>query len=204
MSHNKLTSLPEALGCLTSLTRLHLAHNQLPALPASITCLGCLVHLDCTSNCLEQLPGGMSRLQQLDTIHLFYNRLHMLPGEWWHLPSLRVCDVGVNYALKALPTSWVQPGALPKLQLLRVSQLLREDPVLLHLQRRGVEVKVARGLEHKLFAGDEEDVLPGRALAGAAAAGGGGGGAGGGAAGGGDGVEGPAEDAGGIGVDAAQ
>jgi hypothetical protein len=146
----------------------------------------------------------MSRLQQLDTVNLFYNSIHTLPSEWWWLPSLRVCDVGVCYALKALPSSWGQPGALPKLQLLRVSQLLRDDPVLLLLRQRGVEVKVARGLEHKLFAGDEGDVLPGRALAGmaAAAAGeGGGGGDGAGAAGadGGGGVEG----LGGVGEDAA-
>ena len=35
---------------------------------------------------------------------------------------------------------------------------------MLSLQLRGVALKVARGLEHKLFAGDEGDSLPGHAM----------------------------------------
>lgn len=55
---NQLNALPEALGCLTSLTRLGLKGNQLAALPGSFVGLTNLVELFLTDNKLTTLPQG--------------------------------------------------------------------------------------------------------------------------------------------------
>jgi len=73
LANNGLISLPESIGQLTNLTYLSLGNNELTILPESIGDLTNLTHLDISNNHLMCLPnsiGGLTNLTYLDLNNL--------------------------------------------------------------------------------------------------------------------------------------
>ncbi|RQM12237.1 hypothetical protein B5M09_004349 [Aphanomyces astaci] len=133
LHHNRLETLPPALGDLQALERVFVQHNVLSALPFSIVLLTeldasdnkiCMLPeewqtapavttLRLTRNLLKQLPIGLGALQQLHTLSLQSNRLLELPAICASLVNLR------NLNLQSLPRSIT---TLPNLHTLSVDR----------------------------------------------------------------------------------
>lgn len=84
---NQLNALPEAFGCLASLTRLGLKGNQLAALPGSFVGLTNLVELFLTDNKLTTLPQGVCA-----ATGKHQKQPHQTPCERCHKQSTSVCS----------------------------------------------------------------------------------------------------------------
>ncbi|XP_027334080.1 LRR repeats and ubiquitin-like domain-containing protein At2g30105 isoform X2 [Abrus precatorius] len=104
LNHNNLTTLPSALGPLTSLRELHVSNNKLGGLPNEIRHLtqlevlrannnrmstisefigNChsLVEVDFSSNFLSELPETFSSLSNLKALYLSNNGMKSLPSK---------------------------------------------------------------------------------------------------------------------------
>ena len=77
--HNKLAALPPNLGALTRLRRLHADSNQLATLPPSITALADLTELSLESNKLATPLTDVARFPCLCALRLANNPLAFLP-----------------------------------------------------------------------------------------------------------------------------
>lgn len=87
---NKLTSLPEGLGCLKNLVDLNVSENSLKLLPASICELRCLQSLDASFNKLKCLPTNIGYLKNMRSLHVNGNpKLLALPNTLGLLTNLR-------------------------------------------------------------------------------------------------------------------
>lgn len=99
----RLTTLPEGLGMLKTLTTLELNHNNLSLLPAEIRQLKELKKLYLTYNELSSLPPEICYLKKLETFDISHNDLTLLPPEIGHLPQLKNLNLNDNPFLKHLP-----------------------------------------------------------------------------------------------------
>ncbi len=118
LSLYQLTTMPESLGDLQSLTTLHLSDNKLTALPESVTRLQKLTTLDLSRNKLAVLPESITQLQNLTTLSLNNNRLAVLPESVTCLKNLTMLNLRSNQLL-ALPESLGNLQNLSKLHLWR-------------------------------------------------------------------------------------
>ena len=115
--YKHLSSLPESLGSLTSLTHLFLYYNKLHSLPESIGNLILLKELELKSNQLFSLPGSIGNLKSLQQLNIGYNKLTSLPEGIGNLKSLEKLNLYVNQ-LTSLPESI---GNLKSLQHLNIA-----------------------------------------------------------------------------------
>ena len=100
----QLTSIPESIGNLSSLTYLSLSGNQFTTLPESIGNLSSLTQLDLDYNQLTILPESIGGLSSLEWLYLSYNQLTTLPESIGDLSSLE--ELGLTYnQLTTLPES---------------------------------------------------------------------------------------------------
>ncbi|MHA2283697.1 MAG: leucine-rich repeat domain-containing protein [Promethearchaeota archaeon] len=113
-----LISLPESIGNLKSLQKLHLLSNQLTSLPESITNLKSLYELNLHNNKLASLPESITNLKSLQTLLLSKNKLVSLPESIANLKSLYVLDLH-NNKLASLSESITNLRSLQKLDLSR-------------------------------------------------------------------------------------
>lgn len=116
-----LTSLPESIGNLKSLTNLNLWNNQLTSLPESIGNLTSLENLDLGNNQLTSLPESISNLKSLTNLNLKLNRLNDLPESIGNLTSLKNLDLKGN-KLSSLPESICNLKSLTNLNM-KMNQL---------------------------------------------------------------------------------
>lgn len=92
----ELDEVPEEIGELTHLVRLHMNDNLIARLPASIGRLTRLNTLDLENNELRELPDELSRLTRLRFLHLSHNRLTDLPASLGGLTRLVELEVDDN------------------------------------------------------------------------------------------------------------
>jgi len=76
---NRLTSLPNSLGNLTSLQLLKCSDNQLTSLPESMGSLNSLEQLLCSGNQLTSLPDSLGNITSLQWLECSFNPLTSLP-----------------------------------------------------------------------------------------------------------------------------
>ena len=101
---NRLTTLPESIGNLISLTNLQLQQNQLAILPESIGDMKSLKSINFNDNLLKTLPESIGNLSSLRSFWLNDNRLEALPESIGNLKSLQVLYLN-NNLLTSLPKS---------------------------------------------------------------------------------------------------
>ena len=138
---NRLTALPDWLGDLTSLTHLDLFANQIADLPDCIGSLRSLTCLNLTGNELAEIPDWISGLTSLTELHLNSNWLTALPESIGGLRSLTQLHLKAN-RLSALPES---VGSLVSLTQLNVAdnRLSTLPSQLADLVENGLDLGVA-------------------------------------------------------------
>ena len=101
---NQLTTLPEVMGQLTALRELYLYNNQLTALNELIGRLAALRELYLDNNRLSTLPESLGQLAALQTLSLSDNQLTKLPDSLGQLTLLQSLSLD-NNQLTQLPES---------------------------------------------------------------------------------------------------
>lgn len=98
--YNQLSSLPDSIGQLTSLSQLWCSYNQLSSLPDSIGQLISLSRFDCSNNELSSLPDSIGQLKSLSLFNCRNNRLRALPDSIGQLKSLSVFSCDNNQSIE--------------------------------------------------------------------------------------------------------
>jgi len=124
LANNGLISLPESIGQLTNLTYLSLANNELINLPELIGQLTNLTYLSLENNGLISLPESIGQLTNLTYLSLANNELTILPESIGDLTNLTHLDISNNH-LMCLPNSI---GGLTNLTYLDLNNLLQLYP----------------------------------------------------------------------------
>ena len=104
LKDNQLMTLSESISNLKSLTGLSLVYNQLTTLPESIGNLNSLKTLLLGINKLMTLPESIGNLSSLQTLSLSDNKLTTLPQSIGNLSSLQTLSLNDN-KLTTLPES---------------------------------------------------------------------------------------------------
>ncbi|XP_063157867.1 leucine-rich repeat and calponin homology domain-containing protein 4 isoform X2 [Candoia aspera] len=89
ISRNQISALPSCL-CRLPLKVLIASNNKLASLPDDIGSLSSLRQLDVSSNELQSLPGGMGSLESLRDLNIRRNQITVLPEELAELPLVRL------------------------------------------------------------------------------------------------------------------
>jgi len=100
----ELTSLPESVSTLDSLTTLQVDKNDLTSLPESIGNLSRLQLLIASNNSLESVPSSIGDLSQVWYLDLGYNNLESLPSTISGMDALQYLYIFGNQ-LSSLPES---------------------------------------------------------------------------------------------------
>jgi WD40 repeat protein len=114
LEDNHLHTLPESIGNLQALTSLNLHSNQISSLPESIGNLGALEELNLAINRISSLPEGIGRLSNLRYLDLSINQLSSFPEEIEGLDNLQFLDLHSNQ-ISSLPESIGSLQALTEL-----------------------------------------------------------------------------------------
>lgn len=104
LNQNNLTTLPSALGGLTSLKQLHVAINKLTSLPNEIRFLNQLEVLKANSNRISTIPACIEDCGALIEVDLSSNFLSELPDTFGNLHNLKSLHLG-NNGLKSIPST---------------------------------------------------------------------------------------------------
>ncbi|XP_020585823.1 LRR repeats and ubiquitin-like domain-containing protein At2g30105 [Phalaenopsis equestris] len=120
LNSNKLTTLPPALGSLTSLAQLHIANNMLTCLPDELGCLNQLQIFNADYNRISSLPATIGNCSSLDEISISNNFLTELPETIEDLKNLKILRLNNNYGLNSIPSNLFT--MCTKLEILRVDQ----------------------------------------------------------------------------------
>jgi Leucine rich repeat len=96
LSGNKLKSIPEEIGQITTLRNLYLSRNQLTLLPETLVKLSQLTDLDVSQNKFQTIPNVMCSLQSLVLLDLSHNLINFLPYNFCELRSLHVLNLVGN------------------------------------------------------------------------------------------------------------
>ncbi|XP_062086596.1 LRR repeats and ubiquitin-like domain-containing protein At2g30105 [Humulus lupulus] len=104
LNQNQLTTLPSALGELTSLKQLCVANNKLTGLPNEIGLLRQLEVLKVNSNRITEIPASIGDCSALIEVDLTANFLSELPDTFGNLHNLKSLRLG-NNGLKSLPST---------------------------------------------------------------------------------------------------
>ncbi|KAF3454880.1 hypothetical protein FNV43_RR05328 [Rhamnella rubrinervis] len=104
LNQNQLTTLPSALGELTSLRQLFVANNKLTGLPIEIGSLIQLEVLKANNNRINTIPPGIGDCKALTEVDLSSNLLLNLPDSFGNLQNLKSLHLG-NNGLKSLPST---------------------------------------------------------------------------------------------------
>ncbi|MEZ4709729.1 MAG: leucine-rich repeat domain-containing protein [Caldilineaceae bacterium] len=111
-----LSSAPDELALLTSLTNLDLSKNELTRVPAEMSALVNLRELDICQNKLTTLPSSLRNLTQLHDLDLSENELTSIPNDFGALENLTRLDLRHN-KLTSTPENLGKMTKLRKLYL---------------------------------------------------------------------------------------
>jgi Leucine rich repeat len=117
--HKKgLTSLPESICSLKSLTKLDLGENEITSLPESIGQLKTLTRLSLYSNKLTSLPESINALTSLEYLNLEANMLSSLlereENKWWlRQLNKKGCNIYKDGQLEDFETASAQKYVCP-------------------------------------------------------------------------------------------
>lgn len=96
LSHNQITSLPDAIGRLSNLKLLELSGNKLVNFPETLKELIKLEWVNLSDNHLTSLPNVITKVPNLDFLDLSNNRLSTLPEAIVEMKNLRVWTLNHN------------------------------------------------------------------------------------------------------------
>ena len=103
---NNLTGdLPESLGDLTGLQKLHLESNNITSLPESIGNMENLTEFWIGWNPITEIPASIGELGNLEQLHIGFSDLGELPETFGNLTSLQWLGAG-DAGLDSLPESF--------------------------------------------------------------------------------------------------
>ncbi len=107
LNNNNLTELPGEIGNLTSLEQLHLNNNKLTSLPESIRGLKSLEYLNLSNNLLSELPSSIEELPSLQDLFLEGNKFTEYPKS---IGKLKIFEGGRDGYYHQYPSvSWLIP-----------------------------------------------------------------------------------------------
>ncbi|MFP4069385.1 MAG: glycosyl hydrolase family 28 protein [Opitutales bacterium] len=118
ISHNRIGSIPEAVGALRRLRIFNGIGNAITELPDALGGLPCLEELRCLWTPLRFFPGGLSGHPSLRELNLRGTAISRIPAEMEPPPELRILDLRNVPGVDDLP-AWV--GRCPQLRELRLS-----------------------------------------------------------------------------------
>uniref|UniRef100_A0A7N1A9F5 Ubiquitin-like domain-containing protein n=1 Tax=Kalanchoe fedtschenkoi TaxID=63787 RepID=A0A7N1A9F5_KALFE len=94
VADNKLTSLPAEIGLMTELKTLNARNNRITSIDPSIGNCKYLLELDLSSNLLSEIPQTVGNLQNLKELYLSNNGLKAVPSSLFkNCTSLRKLDL---------------------------------------------------------------------------------------------------------------
>jgi len=116
LSSNKIYSMDDSIGNLTTLLELNLSHNNLEHLPDSMGRLQQLQELNLSHNLLSELSSSFTQLCNVRRFTLEHNRIRLLP---FFIGNMKACcELNMNSnCLMLLPTSISELSLLEKLLL---------------------------------------------------------------------------------------
>lgn len=121
LSRNKLSSIPEALKCTSSVvTELDLSVNLLKDLPDFLSQFSHIHYLNVSNNLIEDLPESLGLLITIREINIASNRLTSLPNCLYELTNLEILQASGNQ-IEAIDATEQGLGALKKLATLDLS-----------------------------------------------------------------------------------
>ena len=92
---NSISVFPKQL-CFLHLTLLNLANNRIESLPEEIGNMTSLRGLLLDTNLLKKLPVSIGQLKNLDTLNLMQNQLECLPEEFENFPYMHFLRLDKN------------------------------------------------------------------------------------------------------------
>eukprot|EP00698_Gefionella_okellyi_P020440 TRINITY_DN640_c0_g1_i1.p1 TRINITY_DN640_c0_g1~~TRINITY_DN640_c0_g1_i1.p1 ORF type:complete len:530 (-),score=134.15 TRINITY_DN640_c0_g1_i1:1549-3138(-) len=104
LDHNKLSSLPPAIGDLVHLQELDVSSNLISSIPDTITALRKLSSVNVSNNQLQFLPAQIGNCSALTLLNVCENELTALPSSIGQLQNLKSFDCRHN-KLTAIPST---------------------------------------------------------------------------------------------------
>lgn len=114
-----LRSMSTSLFNYVFLERLYLNHNKLKSLPAAVGQLRKLNHLDLSGNDLTELPEEIGMLSSLKKLLLFDNNIRTLPYEMGYLYRLETLGIEGNPLNDILKSQIMKDGTKALIKYLR-------------------------------------------------------------------------------------
>ncbi|OJJ74697.1 hypothetical protein ASPBRDRAFT_459230 [Aspergillus brasiliensis CBS 101740] len=114
-----LRALATSLFHYTFLEKLYLNHNKLKTLPPAIGQLRKLTHLDLSSNDISELPEEIGMLTSLKQLLLFDNNIRTLPFEMGYLYRLEMLGIEGNPLNDVLKSQIIKEGTKALVRYLR-------------------------------------------------------------------------------------
>lgn len=114
--HNVIETLPQRIGLMCNMRRLEISNNRLKTLPDTFAALTQIKRLDLESNCLRLLPENLDLMVKLETLNVNKNRLLRLPRCLHRMPSLTLLTANKN-CISYIPNDIVKSRTIEKLSL---------------------------------------------------------------------------------------